>query len=68
MPEGIIDAIDSINKVGSILDFLSNEMKDNGLCAILSQCQGDLVAASQLIVSINEQKTEDTFSNKEMPN
>jgi len=40
--ENIIDAIDNISKVAKILDFLSNEIKDEGLSFILDSCCQDL--------------------------
>jgi hypothetical protein len=40
--EYITNAIDKIAKVKSVLEFLSNEIDDTGLCFILDQCQIDL--------------------------
>lgn len=48
--EYITNAMDKITKVKSVLEFLSNELDDAGLCFILDQCQNDL---DQAIVDLD---------------
>jgi len=40
-----IDAIDAMSKTAKILDFLSNEVENEGLAFILDSCCRDLVQA-----------------------
>lgn len=49
--ENIVDAVDEITKVISILDFLSNETRETGLSFILDGCAEDLKNAYSLIQS-----------------
>lgn len=58
--QSITEAIDAMSKTAKILDFLSRECKDPGLCFILDACVEDLVQAGiNLEVSvINEGEKE----------
>jgi hypothetical protein len=47
--EKINDAIDVISKVEHILDFLTNEVENDGLCWILGSCQDDLKNAKSYL-------------------
>jgi len=50
MKESLVtEAVDHITKVESVLDFLSSEIKNNGLCEILTTCQTDLNRAIDLL-------------------
>ena len=42
MNERITDTVDRLQKVESVLDFLTTEAKNNGLCVILTNCQAEL--------------------------
>lgn len=58
----LMDAIDEIAKTEKVLDYLSNETKDEGLAFILSQCVLDLgsVRAGLMLVASGATKPEKT--------
>lgn len=45
----IIDAVDAMNKVAHILDYVSNQAKADGLSLILDACSRDLAQAAEAL-------------------
>lgn len=52
--ETITDTIDKLQKVESVLDFLTSEVKNNGLGHILLNCQQELQECIGNLVAIEE--------------
>jgi uncharacterized protein YeeX (DUF496 family) len=50
--EKVMDAIDRINTVQEILEYLSNTRTENGLCSIMDHCRSQLQdAKDDLLIS-----------------
>jgi hypothetical protein len=59
MKENITEAMDHINTVMDILDYLSNTRKENGLCSILDHCHQQLMDANdELMKNLNTEEIE----------
>lgn len=58
--ESITDAVDLISKVEFVLDFLTDSVKNQGLTAILLQCQEDLGEANRLLAVLQLDSTAET--------